>query len=74
MLSPGFWLHHAALAWRAELDARLRLLGLTQAARDAGALLFGDTATDLRTTLRQGAGHRSRWRDRAADGAPVPGG
>ncbi|MFC5183822.1 MarR family winged helix-turn-helix transcriptional regulator [Actinomadura harenae] len=27
--SPGFWLHHAALAWRAELDARLRPLGLT---------------------------------------------
>jgi len=29
MLSPGFWLHHAALAWRAELDARLRAVGLT---------------------------------------------
>jgi DNA-binding MarR family transcriptional regulator len=29
MLSPGFWLHHAALAWRAELDSRLRPLGLT---------------------------------------------
>jgi DNA-binding MarR family transcriptional regulator len=29
LLSPGFWLHHAALAWRAELDARLRTLGLT---------------------------------------------
>jgi len=29
MLSPGFWLHHAALAWRAELDARLDPLGLT---------------------------------------------
>jgi DNA-binding MarR family transcriptional regulator len=29
MLSPGFWLHHAALAWRAELDARLRRLNLT---------------------------------------------
>jgi DNA-binding MarR family transcriptional regulator len=29
MLSPGFWLHHAALAWRAELDVRLRPLGLT---------------------------------------------
>ena len=28
-LSAGFWLHHAALAWRAELDARLRPLGLT---------------------------------------------
>ena len=27
--SPGFWLHHAALAWRAELDSRLRDLGLT---------------------------------------------
>ncbi|WP_188316405.1 MarR family winged helix-turn-helix transcriptional regulator [Solihabitans fulvus] len=29
LLSPGFWLHQAALAWRAELDARLRPLGLT---------------------------------------------
>jgi DNA-binding MarR family transcriptional regulator len=29
MLSPGFWLHHAALAWRAELDGRLRPLSLT---------------------------------------------
>jgi len=29
MLSPGFWLHHAALAWRAELDARLCPLNLT---------------------------------------------
>jgi DNA-binding MarR family transcriptional regulator len=29
LLSPGFWLHHAALAWRAELDARLDPLGLT---------------------------------------------
>jgi DNA-binding MarR family transcriptional regulator len=29
MLSPGFWLHHAALVWRAELDTRLRPLGLT---------------------------------------------
>ena len=29
MLSPGFWLHHAALAWRAQMDARLRPLGLT---------------------------------------------
>ncbi|MEV5576714.1 MarR family winged helix-turn-helix transcriptional regulator [Spirillospora sp. NPDC052269] len=29
MLSPGFWLHHAALTWRTELDSRLRPLGLT---------------------------------------------
>jgi DNA-binding MarR family transcriptional regulator len=29
MLSPGFWLHHAALVWRAELDKRLRRIGLT---------------------------------------------
>ena len=29
MLSPGFWLHHAALTWRAELDSGLRPLGLT---------------------------------------------
>lgn len=29
LLSAGFWLHQAALAWRAELDTRLRPLGLT---------------------------------------------
>jgi DNA-binding MarR family transcriptional regulator len=29
MLSPGFWLHHAALAWRAELERRLKVVGLT---------------------------------------------
>ena len=27
--SPGFWLHHAALAWARQLDAELALLGLT---------------------------------------------
>ncbi|HEV7468683.1 MAG: hypothetical protein QOJ30_5742 [Pseudonocardiales bacterium] len=27
--SAGFWLHHAALAWRADLAARLQPLGLT---------------------------------------------
>lgn len=27
--SPGFWLHHAALTWRRELDSRLADLGLT---------------------------------------------
>ncbi|GAA1150742.1 MarR family transcriptional regulator [Kribbella jejuensis] len=29
LASPGFWLHHAALRWRAELDRRLREVGLT---------------------------------------------
>lgn len=29
LASPGFWLHHAALTWRAELDTRLRPLSLT---------------------------------------------
>lgn len=29
LLSPGFWLQQAALSWRAELDTRLRPLGLT---------------------------------------------
>jgi len=29
LLSPGYWLQQAALAWRAELDTRLRPLGLT---------------------------------------------
>jgi DNA-binding MarR family transcriptional regulator len=29
MLSPGFWLHHAALAWRGELERRLKAIGLT---------------------------------------------
>lgn len=27
--SPGFWLHHAALAWRREVDSKLRPAGLT---------------------------------------------
>lgn len=29
LMSPGFWLHHAALAWRQAFDAELRPLGLT---------------------------------------------
>ena len=29
LASPGYWLHHAALAWRRELGARLRGLNLT---------------------------------------------
>src|SRR5690348_1296718 len=28
-MSPGFWLHHAALEWRQRLDRALRPLGLT---------------------------------------------
>ena len=29
LMSPGFWLHHAALAWRQLFDRRLRPLDLT---------------------------------------------
>jgi DNA-binding MarR family transcriptional regulator len=29
LLSPGFWLHHAALEWRARLERNLSPLGLT---------------------------------------------
>ena len=29
LMSPGFWLHHAALAWRQAFDRQLRPLGLT---------------------------------------------
>ena len=29
LMSPGFWLHHAALAWRQVFDRRLRPLNLT---------------------------------------------
>ena len=29
LMSPGFWLHHAALEWRQRLDRALRPLGLT---------------------------------------------
>ena len=29
LMSPGFWLHHAALEWRQRLDRTLRPLGLT---------------------------------------------
>ncbi len=28
-MGPGFWLHHAALAWRQVVDRRLRPLNLT---------------------------------------------
>ncbi len=30
-MSPGFWLHHAALEWRATVERNLRPLGLTLA-------------------------------------------
>jgi DNA-binding MarR family transcriptional regulator len=29
LMSPGFWLHHAALEWRQRVDRALRPLGLT---------------------------------------------
>lgn len=29
LASPGYWLHHAALRWRAQLETELRPLGLT---------------------------------------------
>src|SRR5689334_15099165 len=29
LASPGYWLHQAALTWKAELDASLKDLGLT---------------------------------------------
>ncbi|WP_433723980.1 MarR family winged helix-turn-helix transcriptional regulator [Nocardia sp. CA-129566] len=29
LMSPGFWLHHAALEWRATVERNLRPLGLT---------------------------------------------
>ena len=29
LMSPGFWLYHAALAWRQAFDRQLRPLGLT---------------------------------------------
>jgi hypothetical protein len=29
LMSPGFWLHHAALAWRQVFDRRLRPLNVT---------------------------------------------
>ncbi len=29
LMSPGFWLHHAALEWRQRLERALRPLGLT---------------------------------------------
>ena len=39
LASPGYWLHHAALAWRRELGARLRPLGLTPTRFDVLAAL-----------------------------------
>ncbi len=37
--SPGYWLHHAALAWRREMGARLRDLDLTPTQFDVLAAL-----------------------------------
>ena len=39
LASPGYWLHHAALTWRAELGRRLRPLGLTPTQFDVLASL-----------------------------------
>jgi DNA-binding MarR family transcriptional regulator len=39
LASPGYWLHHAALAWRRELGARLRPLDLTPTRFDVLAAL-----------------------------------
>ena len=39
LASPGYWLHHAALAWRRELGARLRPLNLTPTRFDVLAAL-----------------------------------
>jgi DNA-binding MarR family transcriptional regulator len=64
--SPGFWLHHAYLAWRAACEARLgetRRLRLTEAgrqvlraciaaARQADTEVFG-TGPDIEHLLRQ---------------------
>jgi hypothetical protein len=44
-MSPGFWLHHAALAWRQVFDRRLRLPNLTPGGRELarrGIRIAGD--------------------------------
>ena len=39
LASPGYWLHHAALAWRRELGTRLKPLALTPTRFDVLAAL-----------------------------------
>lgn len=46
LASPGYWLHHAALAWRRELGARLKPLDLTPTRFDVLAALSHLSKTD----------------------------
>lgn len=48
LASPGYWLHHAALAWRRELGARLRDLDLTPTQFDVlGSLSWQSRGGDV---------------------------
>ena len=60
-MSPGFWLHHAALAWRQVFDRRLRPLNLspTQFMLLASARVPG---YDLRLAADPAGSGRSRRR------------
>jgi hypothetical protein len=47
-MSPGYWLHHAVLAWRQVFDRRLRPLSLTP----TQFMLLASVGDPLRETLQ----------------------
>jgi DNA-binding MarR family transcriptional regulator len=57
-MSPGFWLHHAALEWRQRLDRTLRPLGLTPTQFNLlGSVGWLDRTRPVPPTQQQVAGH-----------------
>jgi DNA-binding MarR family transcriptional regulator len=58
LMSPGFWLHHAALEWRQRLDRALRPLGLTPTQFNLlGSIGWLDRTRPLPPTQQQVADH-----------------
>ncbi len=58
LMSPGFWLHHAALEWRQRLDRALRPLGLTPTQFNLlGSTGWLDRTRPLPPTQQQVADH-----------------
>jgi DNA-binding MarR family transcriptional regulator len=58
LMSPGFWLHHAALEWRQRLDRALRPLGLTPTQFNLlGSIGWLDRTRLLPPTQQQVADH-----------------
>ena len=56
LASPGYWLHHAALAWRRELGARLKPLDLTPTRFDVLAALSHLSKLDVAPSQQDVAG------------------